>query len=318
MPNLRLGLIEEIATLPLVYPLKAGWVGLSGVGTNLETQAVSAATAVELLDEGRLDAALIPSSDYPLRARSLRLLPFGLTSEKRGNAALVGLRRIDLLDKERVAIGLAANPTQPLLRVLLRRYFTIEMAPRAEELPWRELPAQEELGIDDWEKIRAVLLLGDEALAALAIIPTYPRTEQPEQQITVEDLNRNWWIMSGVTYTVYLLAVRRDYAEANRDVTHALAAACRDAIRVGNEQRASILQVAGERARAAGFEMEPIAAADFYAEQRYEFTPAQGGALMAFYSYASALKLIPQPAALNIVELAARIVQMQPANRTKV
>jgi predicted solute-binding protein len=302
MPNLRLGLIEEIATLPLVYPLKAGWVELRGAGTNLEAQTVSAATAAEMLDDDRLDAALIPSSDYPLRARSLRLLPFGLTSGKRGNTALVGLRRIDLLDQERVAIGLAANPAQPLLRVLLKRYFTIEMTPRAEELPWRELSAQEGLGVDDWEKIRATLLLGDEALAALAIIPTYPRAEKPEQQITAEDLNRDWWIMSGVTYTAYLLAVRRDYAEANRDAIHALVAGCRDAIRIGNEQRASILQVAGERARAAGFEMNPPAAADFYAEQRFEFTPALGGALMAFYSYASALKLIPQPAALNFVE----------------
>lgn len=302
MPNLRLGLIEEIATLPLIYPLQAGWVGLSGVAANLETHPVSAATAAEMLDDGVLDAALIPSSDYPLRARSLRLLPFGLTSEKRGNAALVGLRRIDLLDKQRVAIGLAANPAQPLLRVLLKHYYNIEMMPRAEELPWPELPAQESLGVDDWEKLRATLLLGDEALAALAIIPAFERGENPEEQITVEDLNKNWWIMSGVTYTVYLLAVRRIYAEANREATDALAIACRDAIRVGNEQRPTILQVAGERAQAAGFTMDEQAATDFYAEQRYEFTPALGGALMAFYSYASALKLIPQPAALNFVE----------------
>lgn len=299
MPELRIGLIEEIATLPLVYPLKAGWVSASGVNLNVHT--VGPAEAAEALDEGQLDAALIPSSDYPLRARSLRLLPYGLTSEKRGNAALVGLRRIDLLDKERVAIGLDANAVHPLLRVLLKRYYTIEMMPRAEEIPWRELPQQEQREVDDWEKMRALLLLGDEALAALALIPPLASESQGVGTVA-EDLMKNWWIMSGVTYTMYLLAVRRDYAEAHREVALALAAACTEAIRVGNEQRPTILQVAADRAKAAGFTMDAEAITNFYAEQRYEFTPALGGALMAFYSYASALRLLPQPAGLNFVE----------------
>ncbi len=289
---LRLGLIEEIATLPLVYPILAGWCDIEGF--NLSRIPVSAEQAVELLDNNKLDVALIPVVDYPLRARNLTLVPIGLTSEKRGPATLVGLKRIDELDGERIAVEDRANPALPLLKVLLKRYYSIELHFRAEYIPWQELPAQEQREDDDWEKMRLTLLLGDEAVAA-------SHSPMPDEKMAAEDLSKNWWIMTGTSFTWYIMAVRRQFAEAHPDLGPALIRLALDAIRKGKEQHPSLVLEGQKRAQAVGLTLNAEQLEAFWSEQTYGIVQKQQESLMTFFQWASQLRLVPLPASLNLI-----------------
>src|SRR5438045_1609569 len=124
---LRFGYTDSIHLLPLLHPLRAGWVYPAGL--RLDLVALPPPALEEGLRQGDLDGGLVDPLTYARLRGSLEAMPgIGLASEGANSCAVLqSTTRADLLEGAQVAVDASAQdgPAQALLQVLAAPYFDV-------------------------------------------------------------------------------------------------------------------------------------------------------------------------------------------------
>lgn len=168
---MRLLLHDSLATLPLVEPLRAGWVDTAGIDVVFDPD----------LGAGRVgseDVALIPAGELTALAGRFQVVPdIGVIADGAGPISLRVPVRPDEIDTTSVRLLDVGSTAEILARATLRPYFGIEAS------RWTREPDAE---------AQAVVIEGEAALV------------EPEGGFA-EDLCRAWFIMTGQAVVLHVL-----------------------------------------------------------------------------------------------------------------
>ncbi len=168
---MRLLLHDSLATLPLVEPLRAGWVDTAGIDVVFDSD----------LGAGRVgseDIALIPVGELTMLAGRFQVVPdIGVIADGAGSVSLRVPVRPDEIDVTSVRLLDVGSTAEILARAVLRPYFGIEAS------RWSREPDPD---------AQAVVIEGEAALA------------EPEGGFA-EDLCRAWFIMTGQAVVLHVL-----------------------------------------------------------------------------------------------------------------
>lgn len=261
---LRLGYYDRANMLPLLYPIKAGWVAPESPW-KLE---VVNGTPDELLDsllDGDIDAAFVPPAGV-IRSRGV-LAPlgaWGLASEGiTATILLLAPQRLDLLDGGDLSVTPAAtgSSAEYLLRSLLKPYYDITL-----NLHTAGDPAYNLQG--------ARLMYGDAAAIEAA--------GMPGEAWVAEDMGVAWYVQSGLPMVWEMLATQRDIEQSKPGAGEALQSVLKRSQRAGQEQQATILEEAAGRL---GMAKEQVK--ELFARQRYTLGPQEQKGLGSFLDFAT-------------------------------
>ena len=168
---MRLLLHDSLATLPLVEPLRAGWVDTAGLDVVFDPD----------LGAGRVgseDVALIPAGELTALVGRFQVVPdIGVIADGAGPISLRVPVRPDEIDVTSVRLLEVGSTAEILARATLRPYFGIEAS------RWTREPDAE---------AQAVVIEGEAALV------------EPEGGFA-EDLCRAWFIMTGQAVVLHVL-----------------------------------------------------------------------------------------------------------------
>jgi chorismate dehydratase len=179
----RVGAVNYLNTKPLICDLEQ-------LAPEAQLMLELPSRLADLLAEGELDVALIPSIEY-FRAGSYSIIP-DIAIASRGPVLSVTLfSRVSWTQIKKVALDEGSRTSAALAQILLRKRFGLDPAIRP--LPI-QMPA-EEVDAD------AVLLIGDRAMRAC--LPGFPHAF---------DLGQEWFEWTGLPF-VYAFWAVRDGAE---------------------------------------------------------------------------------------------------------
>jgi chorismate dehydratase len=181
---IRLGRISYLNMAPVFYGLEADVEEVLGVPTELN----------QMLLDGEIDVAPIPSIEYARNAGRLRILPRLCVSSEGAVESIQLVTRIPFGQVRSVAVTPESSTSVVLVRILL---------PKAEIVP---------LGLE----ADAMLLIGDAALRSAFEDPT-PHF----------DLGRLWRERTGLPMVFAVWAAREPVVEGLLDLEHALVASVR-------------------------------------------------------------------------------------------
>ena len=265
---LRLGYQDRANWLGLLYAIKAGWVAAPSPW-HVE---VSHGGPEELLDsmlEGRLDAAFLSPGAVAERSQALAPLGgWGLATEGRSDTALMlAPQRIDLIDGGSVSImpDALGSTAEHMLRTLITPYYGVTL----------KLLMPEEEGYDPKG---ARLMYGDSAQIEAARNP---------QEWVAEDMGVAWFVLTGLPSVWEMLVGTRDLETRKPGASEQLQALLKQALRVAQEQKAS---VQGEAASRLG--IKTADAKEFLARQRYTLGENEQKGLARFLDHSSRARAI--------------------------
>ncbi len=260
---LRLGYHDRANLMPLLYPLKAGWVGATSPW-KLEVVNLSPNALVRGLVEDDLDAAFIPPFTLTQRGERLAALGgFGLSSEGISETALLlAPQRLDLLDGGHVAISEEARGSTAdyLLRVLLKPYYDISLSLHAP-------------GDSTYDAAGARLLYSDSAAQEAA--------KRPEGWIA-EDMGVAGFVLSGLPTVWEMLAAPRDLESRKPGAGEALQTALKASQRAAQEQQATIIEEASNR-----LGIDHTRVKELFARQSYTLGEKEQKGLAHFFTLTS-------------------------------
>jgi predicted solute-binding protein len=265
---LRLGYHDRANLLPLLYPLKAGWVAPESPW-KLEITNDPPALLLKSLLDGRVDAAFVTPADAQRYGSSIAPLGgWGLASEgAAGTALLLSPKRLDLIDGGDVSISpeAAGSTAEQLLRTILTPYYGISL-----NLHKRDEPGYSESG--------ARLLYGDDAAqqAAANLVGW-----------VAEDMGLAWWVLTGLPAVWEILCVPRDLQERKPGAPDVLQSLIRLSQRSASEQNSTILQEAATRLK-----LDQERVKELFAHQRYTLGQPEQAGLARFLDMASRAKAI--------------------------
>ena len=307
---LRFGYTDSIHLLPLLHPLRAGWVYPAGL--RLDLVALPPPALEEALRQGDLDGGLIDPLAYARLRGTLEAMPgIGLASEGANSfAVLQSTTRADLLEGARVTVDASAQhgPAQALLQVLAAPYFDIAFALAPAPAPGAEAEAAGAAGA-----LQARLLAGDTAVRArepwlryearfrpsvlaaeeraqakgrpLPEAESPPGAPDPAVAGYAEDLGAAWWVFSG-TPMVWALGVLRTALLDTPDAVVAVMRAFQESRTAAREQAATVQAAAAAQAGVA-----ETAVAALFERQTVEIGAREQGGLAAFYRHTGRLRL---------------------------
>jgi predicted solute-binding protein len=225
---LRLGYHDRANLAPLLYPIKAGWVGPQSPWKLEIVNAPPAALLSQALD-GSLDAAFLPPAALTRHGEQFSPLGgWGLASEGRSETAiLLAPQRLDLIDGGEVSISPSAHGStaEHLLRILVAPYYGISLTLHAPEDP-------------GYNTNGARLLYGDEAAKEAARLP---------EGWVAEDLGVAWFVFTGLPTVWEMLAMPRDLEQSKPGAVEQLQALMQGSQRAGQEQQATIVDASAKR-----------------------------------------------------------------------
>ncbi|HMA37921.1 MAG TPA: MqnA/MqnD/SBP family protein [Chloroflexia bacterium] len=295
---LRFGYTDSIHLLPLLYPLRAGWVVPAGL--QLELVALPAAALEPALRAGDLAGALVHPLIYSRLRTTLEVMPgIGLASDGPNSyAVLQSPTRPDLLDGQTVAIDPSAleSLAPALLAVLALPFFGVTLSQAA---PASDAPLAARLLAGDaavqarapWLRYEARFSPSALAAEARALAKGRPAPPLPEPQPDpatagyAEDLGAAWWVFSG-TPLVWALGVLRTSLLERPDAVVSLVRAFQQSRTAAREQAATVRAAAAAQAGIP----EPAVQAIFDRQTVEIGAPEQGG-LAAFYRLTGRLHL---------------------------
>jgi chorismate dehydratase len=188
----RLGQIQFLNCLPLYY-------GLVKTDVLLDVDLVKAAPKdlSQMLVDGQLDVAPVPSIEYARHADELVLLPdISISSDGEVQSILLlASEAPERLDGRCVALTDTSRTSQVLTRILFERHWGA--APEYTEMP-SDLASM-------MREAQAALLIGDEALRAY---------HQPTDLLKY-DLGEEWKAYADLPMVYAVWAARREFAEGN-------------------------------------------------------------------------------------------------------
>ncbi len=273
--TLRLGVTTDVDLAPLFFPLEAGWVALPEGATAYTKPLPGLETA---LLEGSLDVAPISPLIYAHNQSFLRLLPVPVraTDLASDTIFLLSTKRLDQLDKARVAISPNSATGEALLKIIATKYYGIT--------PETFAVASEAAALESLQgTAQTCVVSGEPAMRAVGWAKS--------KGYFVEDLTKAWWIMTGLPLPTTLFAVRQGWTveEPNSaDLARRLMLAFRRATQTSSEQRPTLLEHNETRT---GLPAEALDA--HFRTQRYELNEAQLRGLLEFYRRAAVAGLAP-------------------------
>lgn len=261
---LRLGYYDRANLLPLLYPIKAGWVAPESPW-KLEVVNDTPAALLDDLLAGEIDAAFVtPAGVVRSKGALAPLGGWGLAGEGiTATVLLLAPQRIDLIDGGDVAVTPSATGTtaEYLLRSLLKPYYDVTL-----NLHAVEDPAYDSKG--------ARLMYGDEAAREAA--------KQPSEEWVAEDMGVAWYVQSGLPMVWEMLAAARDLEGRKPGAGEALQSALKRSQRSAQEQQATILEEAVER-----LGVDKVRVKELFARQRYTLGPQEQKGLGSFLDFAT-------------------------------
>lgn len=260
---LRLGYHDRANLMPLLYPLKAGWVGAESPW-KLEVVNMVPSALVNGLLGGDLDAAFIAPFALTQRGDQLASLGgWGLASEGTSETALLlAPRRLDLMDEGHVAVSeeAQASTAAHLLRVLLKPYYDITLSLHAP-------------GDSAYDAKGARLLYGNNAPRQAKAVP---------EGWVAEDMGVAGYVMSGLPTVWEMLVAPRKLEERKPGAGEAIQAALKASQRTAQEQQTTILEEAVGRL---GLDRHRVK--ELFARQRYTLGEKEQKGLAHFFTLAS-------------------------------
>ena len=254
--------------MPLLYPLKAGWVGAESPW-KLEVVNMPPAALVRALVDGELDAAFIPPFTLTQRGDRLAALGgWGLASEGvTETVLLLAPQRLDGMDGEHVAISEEAHGSTAdyLLRVLLKPYYDITLALHAP-------------GDSTYDLSGARLLYSDNAVKEAG---------SKAEGWVAEDLGVAGYVLSGLPTVWEMLASPRDLEKRKPGASDAIQAALKASQRAAQEQQTTILEEAATR-----LNLDRARVKELFARQTYTLGEKEQKGLAHFFTLASKTGLI--------------------------
>ena len=270
MSPLRVGRIAALNMFPVYHRLEAAADAPDACPLSF-TDGPPTALNRELL-VGRLDVSAMSSIAYARDAARLRLLPVASITAAGAVDSIGVFSRVPFARVRTVAVTPHSATSVTLLRVLLG-----EGVPPFEVLA--EPPA------DALRRVDAVLLIGDEALAALRDPPAPHHT----------DLAERWHALTGEPMVFAVWAARLEAARTRPEALDRLAGLLRDA---GERHRRD--PGAAVAAAAARFPFPESFIRGYLARLSYDFGPAERTGLSLFLQHARAageLDALPRLAA---------------------
>jgi len=249
--------------MPLLYPLKAGWVGAESPW-KLEAENLLPSQLANALLQGELDAAFIPPLTLTQQGAKLASLGgWGLASEGATETALLlAPQRLDLMHEGEVAIEAEASGStaEHLLKMLLKPYYAITLTFRTPADP-------------QFERTEARLMYADKA-AALA--------NRLKDGWVAEDLGVAGYVMSGLPTVWEMLAAPRDLEARKPGASEAIQVALKASQRAAQEQQATIMEEASRR-----LGLEAARVKELFARQRYTLGDKEQKGLAHFFTLAA-------------------------------
>lgn len=262
--NLRLGYLDRANLLPLLYPLKAGWVAPDSPW-KLEVVHDTPAALLAALLRGDLDAAFVPPAGVIQNSKALAPLGgWGLASEGiTATILLIAPQRLDLIDGGDLAITPPAEGSSAdyLVRTLLKPYYDITLNLRTQ-------------ADAEYDTKGTRLMYGDDAAKQSA--------KRPTPEWVAEDMGVAWYVQSGLPMVWEMLATPRDLEQRKPGAGAALQEALKRSQRSAQEQQATILEEAASRL---GMERDPVK--QLLARQRYSLGQQEQKGLAAFLDLAT-------------------------------
>lgn len=261
---LKLGYYDRANLLPLLYPIKAGWVAPDSPW-KLEVVNGTPDALLEDLLAGEIDAALVsPAGVVRSKGALAPLGGWGLASEGiTSTVLLLAPQRLDLYDGGDLAVTPEAKGTtaEYLVRSLLKPYYDITLNLLAE-------------GDPAYNPRGARLMYGDEA-AVQAV-------KRPDAEWVAEDMGVAWYVQSGLPMVWEMLATVRDLENRKPGAGEALQGVLTRSQRAAQEQQATILE---EGAGRLGVPKEQVK--ELFARQRYTLGPQEQKGLGSFLDFAT-------------------------------
>ncbi len=279
--TLRLGLTNDADMAPLFFPIETGWIGLP---TGVSSEIAALADLEKRLLAGSLDVAPVTPVTYAAHRDRLLILPtpvraFELAAD---SIFLISVKRLDQLDKVRVAISPNAAMGEVLLKIIGSTYYGIN--------PETQPVLSEAAALESLQGLAEACVMGGEAAMRAA-------GWAKAKGYFVEDVTKAWWIMTGLPLPLYLFAVRREWTEQEPNaiaLVRSLMVAFRSALQSGSDQRPTLLSRIEARTGL------PAEALDMhYKGQRYDLNEAILRGLLEFYRRGASLKLISGAEDLN-------------------
>ena len=197
----RLGHIQFINCLPLYY-------GMVKNDVLLEVELVKAAPRdlAQMLLDGDLDLAPIPSIEYARHAEEFVLLPDIAISSDGEVQSILLLSKVPVaqLEGRTVALTDTSRTSQVLAQVLLERHWGVRP-------DYTEMPPDLASMLRDAD---AALLIGDDALRAYW---------DPPAGLHIHDLGTEWTAWTGLPMVYAVWAVRRQFAQERPDAVRHVA-----------------------------------------------------------------------------------------------
>ena len=188
--SLRIGAVPYLNTKPLV-------AGIEG-GRGVELRLAVPSQLPDLLEQGELDVALIPSIEY-LRGRPFFVVPdTSIASRGAVESVLLFLRVPRVRDIKRVALDESSLTSSTLVRIILQERYGLRLS-SVEYVPW---PRNQDLNDTQAD---AVLVIGDNAMKMATSRGTLQRA--PTTAVCPPlDLGAEWKALTGLPF-VYALWV---------------------------------------------------------------------------------------------------------------
>ena len=270
----RLGHIQFLNCLPLYY-------GLVKNDVLLDVDLVKAAPRdlSQMLLDGELDVAPIPSIEYARNADEFVLLPeIAISSDGEVQSILLLTKDpVEGLDGKTVALTNTSRTSQVLARILLSRH-------------WGTFPTYTEMPSDLASMMReadAALLIGDDAL----------RAYWQSTDLLKYDLGAEWSDWTGLPMVYAVWAVRRSFAEERPEAVRSVSAALGESL---TYCRAHLEDIAEYAAR-----WEPFPVSNFHSyfeALQFRFEPRYREGLKRYLTEAVAIGELDQVPEIELAE----------------
>lgn len=265
---LRLGYHDRANLLPLLYPLKAGWVAPESPW-HLEIVNGPPAMLLASLLAGDLDAAFVTPAAAQLHGGEIAPLGgWGLAGTGASETALLlAPQRLDLIEGSNLAISpeAAGSTAEHLLRTILTPYYDITLR------LWHP-------GDPEYDEKGARLMYDDNATQQVASNP---------KGWVAEDIGLAWWVLTGLPAVWELLCSRRDLQMTKPGASDTFQSLLRLSQRSATEQTATILQEAASRLK-----LDRNRIKDLFARQHYTLGQDEQKGLALFLDMAARAKAI--------------------------
>jgi chorismate dehydratase len=300
---LRFGYTDSIHLLPLLYPLRAGWVYPTGV--RLELVALAPPDLPAALESGDLDGGLVDPLAYARLRGRLEVMP-GIGLAGTGANSLAVLRstvRPDELDAARIAVAPEANASvaPALLRALATPYFGITLdldddngvaqdpgaeggaprllygdsAVRARE-PWLRYEARFTPGaLAAAEASHDTADAGGQGAGASGATAPDPATAG-----YAEDLGAAWWVLTGTPMVWALGVLHASLVDTAPQAVVAVVRAFQESRTAARQQADTVRAAAAQQAGISEAAVEAV-----FARQTVEIGAVEQGGLAAFYRH---------------------------------